>query len=274
MSKKISELTAASPQAGDEIPARRGSSNIKLDAADLFGQQGPQGEQGPAGNAGAQGPQGIQGIKGDTGDTGAQGATGITGPEGPQGQQGIQGAQGPAGNDGAEGQEGPQGIQGVQGVQGVPGNDGADGANGADGLGFVQRVLKTSDQTAIGTAYATITGLGLTLAANKAYLFEFGLIMDADATTTGIDVSITGPASPTSLYYTQEYWTSATVRTFRGATAYDANTGSTGSNGTARKLFYVRGVIQNGANVIFDAENDVSLEGGFEVLAGGYLEVK
>jgi len=33
-------------------------------------------------------------------------------------------------------------------------------------------------------------------------------------------------------------------------------------------------VIQNGANVIFDAENDVSLEGGFEVLAGGYLEVK
>ena len=72
--------------------------------------------------------------------------------------------------------------------------------------------------------------------------------MDSNATTTGIDVSVTGPASPTSLNYTVGYWTSATAQTFRGATAYSFNTAATASNGTAQKLFTIKGIIRNGAN--------------------------
>lgn len=107
---------------------------------------------------------------------------------------------------------------------------------------------KTADQTAIGTAYADVTGTGLTVSANKAYAFEFVLLCDADAVTTGIDVACNGPASPTAITYEQVYWTSATARTERCATAYDSNTASTASNGAAVKIFRVRGVLRNGAN--------------------------
>lgn len=125
----------------------------------------------------------------------------------------------------------------------MPGNTGSAGTNG---LGWSARALKTSDQTNIGTAYVTVTGLDLAMVANKTYAFEFGLICDADAVTTGIDVAVTGPASPTSIDYVSEYWTSATAKTERGFNAYDGNTASTGSNGATRKLFRVRGIIRNG----------------------------
>ena len=85
---KISSMTLSTPQAGDEIPIRRGSLNLKVDASGLFGQQGPQGIQGLTGNTG---PQGL------TGNTGPQGTTGNTGPQGIQGLTGDTGPQGPAG---------------------------------------------------------------------------------------------------------------------------------------------------------------------------------
>lgn len=207
-----------------------------------IGPTGPQGAQGPAGSTGAQGP------KGDTGDTGA------TGTDGAPGAQGVQGVKGDTGDTGATGAAGSQGIQGIQGIQGLTGNTGStgsagsNGTDGTNGLGWAARAIKTADQTLIGTSFATVTGLDLALMANKSYAFEFGLVCDSDATTTGIDVSITGPASPTSLYYTAEHWTTATAKAFRGATAYDDNAANTGSNGATRKLFIVKGVIRNGAN--------------------------
>lgn len=107
---------------------------------------------------------------------------------------------------------------------------------------------KSSDQTLIGTAYADVTGTGLSVAANTAYWFEFYILIDADAVTTGIDVAVNGPASPTALSYQQLYWTSATATAIRGANAYDNNPASTASNGTAARVFEVRGIIVNGAN--------------------------
>lgn len=108
--------------------------------------------------------------------------------------------------------------------------------------------IKTSDQTAIGTSYADVTSLGFPVAASTNYAFKYVLFCDANATTTGIDVAVNGPASPTLIAYTQMYWTSATATAFRGATAYDNNTASTASNGTAAKGFVVEGVLRNGTN--------------------------
>lgn len=108
--------------------------------------------------------------------------------------------------------------------------------------------MKTADQTAIGTAYADVTELGFSLEANTSYMFDYTLIADADATTTGIDVAVNGPTAPTAITYEQVYWTSATARTERVAAAYDNDTASTASNGTAARIFRVRGVIRNGAN--------------------------
>jgi len=106
----------------------------------------------------------------------------------------------------------------------------------------------SSDQTLIGTAFVDVASTGLPVIANAAYEFEFNIIADADATTTGIDVSVNGPAAPTAINYTIEYWTSATAKAFFNATAYDANTASTSSAGATRAIYSVRGVLRNGVN--------------------------
>jgi hypothetical protein len=107
---------------------------------------------------------------------------------------------------------------------------------------------KSSDQTAIGTAYADVTSTGLSVAANTSYGFEFYIIADADATTTGIDVSVNGPASPTRISYDVLLWTGATGTVWRGGTAYDTDWAQGNSAGTAERMYLVKGVIVNGAN--------------------------
>ena len=140
--------------------------------------------------------------------------------------------------------------------------------------GLVSPVIayKSADQTNIGIAYADVTGTGFAVAANKAYAFEFVLWCTADAATTGIDVACNGPASPTAIRYEQVYWTTATARTERGAIAYDNNTASTGSQGTAARMFTVKGVLLNGANagtLIARAKRE-NVGSGPNVLAGSY----
>lgn len=102
-----------------------------------------------------------------------------------------------------------------------------------------------SDSSGIyGASYADIPSLGFLLNATTSYGFHFYIHADADAATTGIDVAVTGPASPAKIAYTQFYWTSTTANAFRHATAYDANTASTASNGTATRIFEVYGYIR------------------------------
>jgi hypothetical protein len=108
--------------------------------------------------------------------------------------------------------------------------------------------VKPSDQTNIGTAYADTIGTGLAVLANTTYEFEFNIIADADAATTGVDVACNGPASPISINYIQSYWTTATALSFRPATAYNNNTASTGSAGAIRAIYRVFGILRNGPN--------------------------
>lgn len=107
---------------------------------------------------------------------------------------------------------------------------------------------KAADQTAIGTSFADVTDTGLAVVALGVYQFEFQLIADADAATTGIDVSCNGPASPTALYYTATYWTSVTATAVLNATSYNTDPSNTGSSGTRRAIYTVAGILLNGAN--------------------------
>lgn len=108
--------------------------------------------------------------------------------------------------------------------------------------------LVTSDQTAIGTAFADITQLTFTVAANTSYYFKFCIIAVADATTTGIDVAVNGPASPTKIAYQNRYWNSASSLLHRGSTGYDDNNASGDSSGATQRMYEVEGVLRNGAN--------------------------
>lgn len=70
-------------------------------------------------------------------------------------------------------------------------------------------------------AYATVTGLSLTLTAGTAYYFEFSLLVSAAATTTGHTVSVTGPASPTYLRYSWTIPVTGTTVSMGGSSIYD-----------------------------------------------------
>lgn len=108
----------------------------------------------------------------------------------------------------------------------------------------VTTVVKTADQLDIGSSFADITELGFALSANTTYYFRFVLIMDADATTTSIDVAISGPASPSVLNYTKNYWTSGTVQAVAAATAYDSDTNLASSNGSSPRMFLLEGIVR------------------------------
>src|SRR4030042_1003321 len=59
--------------------------------------------------------------------------------------------------------------------------DGASAWSALPGFLPVRSARKTADQNNIGTSYADVTGLGLTLEAAVAYAFEFVLLCTADA---------------------------------------------------------------------------------------------
>ena len=108
--------------------------------------------------------------------------------------------------------------------------------------------VKTSDQLEIGTAYADVTDTGLPVVAYGVYAFDFRLILDADATTTGIYASVNGPASPASVHYTLTYWNATPATASMIATAYDTAATHVNSQGTSQAIYVVNGILRNGAN--------------------------
>lgn len=106
---------------------------------------------------------------------------------------------------------------------------------------------KSTDQLLIGSSFADVTGTGIAVAANKTYNFDFQIIVDADAATTGIDLSVNGPTGFVNIQYTVRYWTSTTVQAVARAANYNVDTSSTGSNGTTQCVYTLEGIFINGA---------------------------
>lgn len=109
-------------------------------------------------------------------------------------------------------------------------------------------VVTTADQTLIGTAYTDVTGLSFSVAAGKTYYFRFHVLADADATTTGIDLAVNGPASPTRIAYSRYLARAATTLAFAATTSYDHNSANTGSGGTTPMIQVCEGILVNGSN--------------------------
>lgn len=145
------------------------------------------------------------------------------------------------------------GLQSTITAAGLALNAGADAAAqrttlGVTNAGTAVIALKSSDQTAIGTAYADVTGTGLAVAANTTYAFEFHIIADADATTTGIDIACNGPAGATAIYYSQPLYDQDIVGfAEKYAAAYDSDSANLTSRGTEKAIMRIKGVLINGA---------------------------
>ena len=136
---------------------------------------------------------------------------------------------------------------------------------------------KATDQLLIGTAYANVTGTELAVAASLNYEFEFNIIADSDAVTTGIDIACNGPLNPTgTINYTCTYWVSAVAVANKAASAYDFNTASTASNGATRAVFKVAGILRNGVNAgtLVARIKRENVGTGPNVRAGSYGRIK
>lgn len=95
----------------------------------------------------------------------------------------------------------------------------------------------TADVVNSTTSYADITGLRFAVQAGKRYWFRFVIPHAMAATGTGKALSITGPATPTELWYRSIYQTTTGQTTNEGLADYDqpaaANASSLATTGIA-----------------------------------------
>ena len=108
------------------------------------------------------------------------------------------------------------------------------------GTGNASTVILDSNYS-LTTSFADV-GIGFSLDANTDYTFEFIVFLTTNATTTGADIAVNGPASPTLLRYEQN------TRSLSVTTSYDNNQANSTGPGATATPYYIRGTIRNGAN--------------------------
>jgi hypothetical protein len=112
----------------------------------------------------------------------------------------------------------------VKGTTGAKGATGAKGTTGAQGPGPTTVRKTNTDDTTTLTSLGSATGLGLAVAANTTYSFDYFILFQSSAAATGIGLALTGPASPNFISYTATIpiAADATTAMFSGwGTAYD-----------------------------------------------------
>jgi hypothetical protein len=155
-------------------------------------------------------------------------------------------------------------FDGANGVRKAVGSNGtvltADSAQ-ADGVAWTPPsglalgatfVPKAADQSSTSTALADVTDLAFAMAANTTYAFEFFIVYQTAAVTTGIALAVNGPASPTAFNIFSEIMTGRAAGTDQVESshifAYNTPHTTTGTAETGGQLARLRGVIRNGPN--------------------------
>lgn len=108
--------------------------------------------------------------------------------------------------------------------------------------------LTVPRSTNVNPAWQNVTGLEWPLLANKHYAFSFDGAYTTAAATTGLQLAITGPTSPTALAFNIEIAESVTAWRSASVSAYDTGGLGTGSAAATPLPFHVAGTISTGAN--------------------------
>ncbi len=131
--------------------------------------------------------------------------------------------------------------------------DSAAGKWKASSFAARNRVTLASDvlnNNATANTFQDVTGLSFSVVAGTLYKFVAMIAFDAAATTTGSRWSVSGPASPTRLFYIAE-WTLTATTTFRSIqSTYNAGTVQATSI-LSGNLCVIEGIIQPSANGTF-----------------------
>lgn len=111
---------------------------------------------------------------------------------------------------------------------------------------------KTSDQATSSASFVDVTDLQFTLAPNTHYYWRFSGAYIAALTTTGVALSVNGPASPSFLRYVGKIFTGSTAIAAAAAANYDVLTPAGNSGGATPLPFDIEGTIStNSAGGIF-----------------------
>jgi len=119
-----------------------------------------------------------------------------------------------------------------------------------DGTWTMRAVKITGDVTNSTTTLADVTGLGFSVEANKDYAFEFDIIFQTVATTTGIALAMNGPSTPTLINGRTQIFTNVRAVQDEMFIAYDTATATLTANPTANSNMAAKisGIFRNGAN--------------------------
>lgn len=108
-------------------------------------------------------------------------------------------------------------------------------------------VRKSIDAATTSGSFVDVPEMAFTLAANAHYKFTFKGAYTAALATTGLQLSVNGPASPTFMRAVGEIYTT-TIAPFVGAiAAYDVAIAATASGGATALPFELTGTISTGA---------------------------
>ena len=158
----------------------------------------------------------------------------------------------PGANSTVPGPTGPPGQNGTNGadstVPGPPGQNGTNGTNGLPGPANLVLATHTSDQTVSNTTPTIISGLSFSLTALMAYEFEAVVYFTTAVATTGIALSVTGPASPTFVRIGADIGESATTMRLLVVTAFGGEMIGQNSAGATAIMAYVKGYVLVGAS--------------------------
>jgi hypothetical protein len=119
----------------------------------------------------------------------------------------------------------------------------------AGGGGESENIVRlTVDRVTNNTAFADITGMSFAAASSKDYLVEAYLIFTTAATTTGINLAVNGPASPTALAGQTVGCTAAGTIAGRMFNAYNNSGGTLTAAIAGNNFISMSFIIRNGAN--------------------------
>lgn len=145
----------------------------------------------------------------------------------------------------------------------------------AQAEGAMQTISKTADQSNSTTTAADVTDLSIPIGPSQIVRFHAYLVCSAGVATTGIQLGINGPSSPTQVEATIIGWTDATTRATDGISAYETFQANLSSGGSTRRVFEITGRIINGTVRGILALRFKSEVGGSAVTVhrGSWLEV-
>ena len=109
-----------------------------------------------------------------------------------------------------------------------------------------QVLAKSADQSNSTTSGNDISDLTVALAANEVIHFHAYLVASANAATTGIQLAVNGPASPSQVDATVTGWTAPATLVTTGVNAYETYQANTASAGATRRVFEIIGRVING----------------------------